>query len=114
MALRMSVVSDGLGCFRGIAEAGIEHQAVVTGGGAACVELEDFRWPNTVIGNVKNALRGTYHKASPQHLPRYPAEFRYRFNRRFDLADMFPRLGRAAVHTPPMPHQLLRLAAVRW
>ena len=108
------VVSDGLGCFRGIAQAGIEHQALVTGGGAACVELEDFRWLNTVIGNVKNALRGTYHKASPQHLPRYLAEFCYRFNRRFDLAAMFVRLGRAAVHTPAMPHRLLKLAEVHW
>jgi len=107
-------VSDGLGCFRGIAEAGVEHQAVVTGGGAASVELEDFRWLNTVIGNVKNALHGTYHKASPQHLPRYLAEFCYRFNRRFDLAAMLARLGKAAVHTPPMPCRLLSLAEAHW
>jgi hypothetical protein len=57
-------VSDGLGCFRGIAEAGVEHQAVVTGGGAASVELEDFRWLNTIIGNVKNALHGTQGQSS--------------------------------------------------
>ena len=107
-------VSDGLGCFRGIAEAGVEHQAVVTGGGAASVELEDFRWLNTIIGNVKNALHGTYHKASPQHRPRYLAEFCYRFNRRFDLAAMLARLGRAAVHTPPMPYRLLSLAEAHW
>lgn len=107
-------LSDGLGCFRGIAEAGVEHQAVVTGGGAASVELEDFRWLNTIIGNVKNVLHGTYHKASPQHLPRYLAEFCYRFNRRFDLAAMLVRLGRAAVHTPPMPYRLLSLAEAHW
>jgi hypothetical protein len=36
------VVADGLACFRGAA-AGVEHRPVVTGGGAASVELEDFR-----------------------------------------------------------------------
>ncbi|MFZ1575378.1 MAG: IS1595 family transposase, partial [Chromatiaceae bacterium] len=34
----------------------------------------------------------------------------YRFNRRFDLAAMLPRLGWAAVRTPPMPHRLLKMA----
>lgn len=97
------VVSDGLACFRGVAAAGVEHQPVVTGGGAASMELEEFTWLNTILGNVKNALSGTYHKASPQHLPRYLAEFCYRFNRRFDLAAMLPRLGVAAVRTPPCP-----------
>lgn len=108
------VVSDGLSCFNGVAAVGVEHQPVVTGGGAASMELEDFRWLNTVLGNVKNALHGTYHKVSPQHLPRYLAEFCYRFNRRFDLAAMLPRLGVAAVRTPPMPYRLLKLAEVHW
>ena len=108
------VVSDGLGCFRGVAAAGVEHQPVVTGGGAASMALEEFRWLNTVLGNVKNALRGTYHKASPRHLPRYLAEFCYRFNRRFDLAAMLPRLGYAAARTQPMPYRLLKLAEAHW
>jgi hypothetical protein len=108
------VVSDGLACSSGIATAGVEHQPVVTGGGAASVELEDFRWLNTVLGNVKNALHGTYHKLSAQHLPRYLADFCYRFNRRFGLAAMLPRLGYAAAHTPPMPYRLLKLAEAHW
>jgi hypothetical protein len=44
--------------------------------------------------------------------PRYLAEFEYRFNRRYDLAAMMPRLGWATVRTPPMPYRLLKLAAV--
>jgi transposase-like protein len=108
------VLSDGLACFSGVAAAGVEHQPVVTGGGAASVELEDFRWLNTIVGNVNNALHGTYHKVSPQYLPRYLAEFCYRFNRRFDLAAMLPRLGYAAAHTPPMPNRLLKLAEAHW
>jgi hypothetical protein len=38
------------------------------------------------------------------------AEFEYRFNRRYDLAAMMPRLGYVAVRTPPMPYRLLKLA----
>jgi hypothetical protein len=49
------VVSDGLACFRGIAAAGIEHQAMVTGSGAAGVELPERKWVNTIVGNVKTA-----------------------------------------------------------
>jgi hypothetical protein len=108
------VLSDGLGCFRGIADEGIEHQPVVTGGGPGSVEWPEFGWVNTLIGNVKNALHGTFHQASARHLPRYLAEFSYRFNRRFDLPAMLTRLGRAAVGTPPMPYRLLRLAEAHW
>ena len=108
------VVSDGLACFRGVAAAGVQHQPVVTGGGAASMEREDFTWLHTILGNVKNALRGTYHMASPEQLPRYLAEFCYRCNRRFDLAAMLPRLGVAAARTPPMPYRLLKLAEAHW
>jgi hypothetical protein len=38
------VVSDGLACFRGIADAGIEQQALVTGSAAAGVELPEREW----------------------------------------------------------------------
>lgn len=106
------VLTDGLACFNGIASAGFEHQPVVTGGGYRSMALPEFQWLNTVLGNVKNSLRGAYHHLSAQHLPRYLAEFCYRFNRRFDLAALLPRLGRAAVRTPPMPHRLLKLAEV--
>jgi hypothetical protein len=44
------------------------------------------------------------------NVPRYFAEFEYRFNRRYDLAAMMPRLGYVAVRTPPMPYRLLKLA----
>jgi len=48
----------------------------------------------------------------PRHVPRYLAEFEYRFNRRYDLAAMIPRLTWASVRTPPMPYRLLKLAEV--
>ena len=104
------VVSDGLACFSSVQEAGCEHEAIVTGGGPDSVTLEAFTWVNTMIGNVKNSMHGSYHAIRERHLPRYLAEFCYRFNRRFKLEDMISRLGYAAVRTPPMPQRLLSMA----
>ena len=106
------VISDGLACFRGIAAAGYEHTSIVTGGGKSCVKIEAFRWVNTVLGNVKNALTGTYHAIRKQHASRYLAEFEYRFNRRYDLPSMLDRLLFASVKTTPMPNRLLKIADV--
>ena len=55
-------------------------------------------------------MHGTYHHLSSKHLPRYLAEFSYRFNRRFSLSEMFPRLAFVALRTPPMPYRVLKLA----
>lgn len=104
------VVSDGLACFTAVTEAGCTHTPIVTGGGPKSVKKEEFHWVNTMIGNVKNAITGTYHAIGHQHLPRYLAEFCYRFNRRFDLRNMFPRFVYIAIRTPPMPNRLLSLA----
>lgn len=108
------VVTDGLWAFKGLEDAGIPHESIVTGGGANSVEVLTFYWINTVLGNVKTAMHGTYHAIRPKHLPRYLAEFEYRFNRRFKLDALVPRLAHAAVHTPPMPGQLLKLAEAYW
>jgi hypothetical protein len=45
-----------------------------------------------------------------KHVPRYLAEFEYRFNRRYDLTSIIPRLAWASVRTAPMPYSLLKLA----
>lgn len=99
------VVSDGLGCFPAIAEADCEHTAITTGGGVP--EDARFVWVNTVLGNVKNALHGTYHALRAKYLQRYLSEFCYRFNRRFDMAAMVPRLLYVAARTPPLPYRLV-------
>ena len=104
------VYSDGLACFAAVLDAGCHHVSIVTGGGPQSVTKEEFAWVNTMIGNVKNAIHGAYHAINPKHLPRYLAEFCYRFNRRFDLLAMMPGFLHAAAHTPPMPYRLLKLA----
>ena len=104
------VASDGLACFSSVKDAGCEHAKYVTGGGVLSVEKPEFLWVNTMIGNVKNSITGSYHSIQSKHLPRYLAEFCYRFNRRFELDKMLPRLLFAATRTAPMPIRLLKLA----
>ena len=58
----------------------------------------------------KNSITGTYRAVRNKHAQRALAEFEYRFNRRFDLAAIMPRLGYVAMRTPPMPYRLLKLA----
>jgi len=53
---------------------------------------------------------GSYHAIRGQHVPRYLAEFEYRFNRHYDLTAMIPRFLTVAARTPPMPYRLLKLA----
>jgi len=67
-----------------------------------------------MLGNVKNAIHGTYHAIGHKHLPRYLAEFCWRFNRRFDLANLLPRLAAIAARTPPLPYRLVKLAESHW
>jgi transposase-like protein len=105
-----TVISDGLACFSAVKDAGCYHLSIVTGGGPDSVSKEEFTWVNTMLGNVKNAINGTYHAVNAKHLPRYLAEFCYRFNRRFQLENMLPRFVYVAVRTPPMPARLLKLA----
>ena len=72
-------------------------------------KLPQFKWVNTALGNIKSAITGTY-RGARKHAGRMFAEFEYRFNRRYDLTTIIPRLGWVGVHTPPMPYRLLKLA----
>ena len=99
--------SDGLSCFRGVEDAGCEHKPRVTGGGKGSCEMPGLTRVNTLLGNVKRAIDGTYHACDPKYVGRYLAEFAYRFNQRYQLADLVPRLAYVAARTPPLPHRLL-------
>jgi transposase-like protein len=108
------VLSDGLRGFNGIAAAGISYKAITTGGGYESMSIPAFTWVNIMLGNVKRSLHGTYHAVSQKHLPRYLAEFCYRFNRRFDLGQMINSLAFAAVNSKPIPQHRLMLAEEWW
>jgi ISXO2-like transposase domain/Transposase zinc-ribbon domain len=113
IATSATVVSDGLWCFRAAAIVGAEHQRVVTGGGKASVALPQFKALNTLLGNLKTAIDGTYHAFDfAKYAHRYLAEFQYRFNRRFNMRTILNRLLTALVEAPASPEHRLRLAEV--
>lgn len=105
-----TVLSDGLACFGGVSAAGCFHVPLVVGGRKPD-ELPEFRWVNTVLGNVKTSLSGAYHAFDfSKYARRYLGTIAYRFNRRFQLKTLPERLLAAAVTTGPRPEAWLRLA----
>lgn len=107
------VVSDGLNCFTALKGLVACHDPHVVGSGRQAVDHPEFSRVNTVLGNLKTAISGTYHAFKfDKYADRYLAEAQYRFNRRFDLSSILSRLVRAAVLTGPQPMQAIRLAEV--
>ncbi len=101
-----TVVTDGLKCFKAVTKAGCIHDPQIVGKDRKSTSMFCFNWVNTVLGNVKNALHGTYHAINDKHLPRYLAEFCYRFNRRED-ADVFIETVRRLCGFPPLTYSAL-------
>ncbi len=106
----MLVRSDGLACFRGAQVAGCERQAQSAGGSKCSCETPGLTWVNTLLGSVKRAIEGTYHVCEALNAGRYLAESAYRFNRRYELADLGPRLVYVPVRTPALPDRPLAVA----
>ncbi len=102
LAAPATLVSDGLGCFEVVQGTGILHEPHVTGGGAASAKHPSFKAVNTVLGNIKTSLAGTYHAFGfKKYAHRYLGQVQYLFNRRFDLRAILQRLARALVLTRP-------------
>ena len=92
--------------------AGCSHQPTVIAGRKP-KEVPEFKWINTVLGNLKTTLSGCYHAFDfRKYATRYLAAFCYRFNRRFDLRSLHQRLLIAAVGTTPQPLRSIRVADV--
>jgi hypothetical protein len=92
LARGCEVISDGLACFRAVAEVGCIHQPVIVNGRHP-KDLPDFRWINTVISNLKTSFSGTFHALKyKKYADRYLGAFCYRFNRRFNLEEMTGRI----------------------
>jgi transposase-like protein len=111
LAAPATLVSDGLGCFTAVRGTGILHEPHVTGGGAASSKHPSFLAVNTVLGNLKTALAGTYHAFGfDKYAHRYLAQVQYLFNRRYDLRAILVRLARAACQSNPCPLLAIRAA----
>ncbi len=107
------VCSDGLACFSSACqELGLQHdRIVVRKQELRSVDINSFNWVNTALGNLKKFINGTHQSITKTYIPRYLAEFQYRFNRRFDLKTIFPRMLYACVVGSYLPaHQLFSVA----
>ncbi|AOY65968.1 IS1595-like element IS1595 family transposase [Xanthomonas euvesicatoria pv. euvesicatoria] len=112
LAPECEVYTDGLACFRRLEDAGHAHTTLDTGGGRAATETAGARWLNVVLGNLKRAISGVYHAiAQGKYARRYLGEAAYRFNRRFRLREMLPRLATAMMQSNPCPEPVLRAAS---
>jgi len=104
------VLSDGLACFRAVTTAGCSHQAIVTGGKHPS-DLPQFRWINTLLGNLKTSFNGTFHAFNfDKYARRYLGGYCFRFNRRFSLAAMTERIANAVCCCMPCTERGLRVA----
>lgn len=108
------VVSDGLACFKSFRNIGHFHYSVTTSGRYNSPDFTVFDWLNTIIGNVKNKITSTYHGMDHRHLPRYLAEFCFRFNRRYNLKRLLESLIYYSSKIGPIPERQLRLAEDWW
>lgn len=110
---RTVVVSDGLRCFTTVKNAACYHMQEIVGEGKRSTDMPCFNWVNTVLGNLKTSIKGTYHSLDfAKYAHRYLAEAQYRFNRRFNMESMLIRLLFAGVQTSARPESWLRLAEV--
>lgn len=108
---RTTVISDGLACFNAVTEIGCAHERQVVGKKRRSTDMDCFTWVNTVLGNLKTAITGTYHAFDfAKYGYRYLGEHQYRFNRRFDLEAMFTRLCSAMAKSDKRTETWLRMA----
>jgi ribosomal protein L37AE/L43A len=115
LAASAVVVSDGLRCFMAVAQVGIEHQRILLQprlhGAVACVKLPQFKAVNTLLGNLKTAIAGTYHAFDfAKYAHRYLAEFQFRFNHRLNMKTILYTLLASLLAAPPSPEHWLRTA----
>jgi transposase-like protein len=111
---KANVVTDGWKAYRILDANGWNHEAKdAVSKGWRRAKHPAFHWVNTILGNLKGNLLGVCRAIQLKHLPRYLAEFQYRFNRRYDLSTILPRLLRVSSLTPPMPYRLLIVAEDR-
>jgi hypothetical protein len=102
--------SDGLACFRAVTTTNCHHKAVITGRKHPN-DLPQFRWINTLLGNLKTIFNGTFHAFNfDKYARRYLGGYCFHFNRRFAMAAMTERIANAVCCCKPVTERALRVA----
>lgn len=103
-----NVLSDGLGCFAGVIDAGCAHTYVVVGTRKPR-DLPRFTWVNTLLANLKTAVNGAHkHFAFGKYAQAYLGAFAYRFNHRVHLRSLMTELLFDLARTPPITERAIR------
>lgn len=111
LAPECEVYTDGLGAFNALEEQGHARTTVVAAGRREKTQTKSARWVNVVLANIKRSLSGVYHSIRQEkYARRYLAEAAWRFNRRFELKALLPRLTVAMVACSPYSERALRKA----
>jgi transposase-like protein len=107
------VACDGLICFWGVTDAGCIRVPTILSGRKPR-DLPEFKWVNTVLGNLKTSLAGAHHAFKyRKYAAQYLAAFAYRFNRRFDLKALVRDLISTVVRCKPRSENVIRSAETR-
>ncbi|NQZ57705.1 MAG: transposase [Lentisphaeraceae bacterium] len=68
----------------------------------------EFKWVNTVLGNVKTAFSGALHSFDfKKYSTRYLGNMQFRFNHRFDLKQCFYEVLKRSIFASPKPARIL-------
>lgn len=109
LAANAEIVSDGLKSFPAVLNVARSHEPIVVGPGKKGAQHPSFKWVNTLLGNLKTSLAGTYHAFGfRQYADRYLAAAAWRFNRRTDLAVMVMDLATTLMRLTPCAAMDLR------
>ena len=102
------VTSDGLACFAAVTDAGCVHTPRVVGA-LKPRHLPEFKWINTMLGNLKTTLAGAFKALKfRKYAQTYLAAFAYRFNQRFDLRGLIATLIVDVAKTRPVKEKAIR------
>jgi transposase-like protein len=104
------VVTDQLAAYKGLKKVYrhevINHIREYVRGKVHTNSVENF-W-----SLLKRGVMGSYHKVSIRHLPRYLAEFTYRFNRREEQEQLFAETTRNLLRGERLPYKTLTASQV--
>jgi hypothetical protein len=71
--------------------------------------MPQFRWINTLLGNLNTSFGGTFHAYNlDRYARRYLCGYCFRFNRRFSMAGMIERIANAVCCCMPLTERDLR------
>ncbi|NQZ60401.1 MAG: IS1595 family transposase, partial [Lentisphaeraceae bacterium] len=101
IAPRSLVISDDLDCFKALGSAYC-HRAYNKKVTAKRIVDTEFKWVNSVLGNMKTAFFGALHAFDfRKYCGRYLGNMQFRFNHRFNLKECFYEVLKLSVMAKP-------------